>query len=357
MAAFNHWRIPGLTALFSGLLVAGLPGQEIVGIDGLFGDLYSIDPKTGLATLTGSTGLNQFLWTSLARDSQGKLFSAYGRFDHPIEVYELDPFTGQATFVCQTNLNGIGALAFGPGDVLYALQDTTTPVGGGPDDLYTIDLATGATARIGATGRKFVATLDYANGVMFSYDVTKGLVRIDLATGLATDVNPDFRGPQDQAESLCFGEDGALYLVDAGLWVMDKITGVPCLVGSTFYPGVFGGVEFLPGAALPFVLWTLGMTGGPMGAEFAGATPDGSVALLLALGPGGPTAVASGYPCAGTLLDLNPGLSLVAVLRADAQGRSRIGPTFVPAAAAGSARLQALDLTTCATSNLAQVIY
>ncbi len=357
METLDNWKGRGLAALTWAILATGVSGQEIVGIDGLFGDLYSINPRTGAATQIGSTGLNQFLWGALARDSQGRLFSAYGRFDHPYEIHEIDPNTGQATFISQTNLNGIGALAFGPGDVLYALHDTTTPIGGGPDDLYTIDLATGATTRIGATGRKLVATLDYGDGAMWSYDVAKGLVRVDLATGLATDVNPNFLGPQDQGESLCFGDDGVLYLVDAGLWVMDTITGVPCLVGSTFYPGVFGGVEFLPGPAPPFALGTLGQTGGPMGAEFAGATPDGQVALLLAQGPGGPTPVASGYPCAGTLLDLNSGLSLVALLRADAAGRARIGPAFVPPSAAGSARLQALDLTTCASSNLAQVIY
>jgi hypothetical protein len=45
------------------------------------------------------------------------------------------------------------------------------------------------------------------------------------------------------------------------------------------------------------------------------------------------------------------------VLRADAQGRAQAGPAFVPAGAAGLVRLQAVDLATCRSSNLAQVIY
>jgi hypothetical protein len=44
-------------------------------------------------------------------------------------------------------------------------------------------------------------------------------------------------------------------------------------------------------------------------------------------------------------------------LPANAQGFARIGPAPVPATAAITAHLQALDLATCATCNPAQVIH
>jgi hypothetical protein len=148
-----------------------------------------------------------------------------------------------------------------------------------------------------------------------------------------------------------------LYQVDAGLWIQDTVTGVPTFVGPLNYFGILGGVEYLPGPTSPFALGTLGETGGPMGAQVWGATPNGSVVLLYALGPGGASSVPPGQPCAGTLLDLNSTVVLAAVLQADAQGHASIGPAFVPASFARSVDLQALDIATCATSNLAQVIY
>lgn len=45
------------------------------------------------------------------------------------------------------------------------------------------------------------------------------------------------------------------------------------------------------------------------------------------------------------------------VVRADAQGQVQIGPSYVPTSAAGSVRLQALDLATCASSNLARIVF
>jgi hypothetical protein len=94
-----------------------------------------------------------------------------------------------------------------------------------------------------------------------------------------------------------------------------------------------------------------------MGAQVWGATPHGTVVLLYALGSGGPTPVPSGRRCAGTPLDLNATIAPFAVLQADAAGRAQVGPAFVPAAAAITTHLQALDLATCATSNPAWVLF
>ena len=71
------------------------------------------------------------------------------------------------------------------------------------------------------------------------------------------------------------------------------------------FPGILGGVEYLAGPTSPFALGTQGLTGGPMSAQFWGATPRGTVAILYTYGGGGPSTVPAGNPCAGTLINLN----------------------------------------------------
>ncbi len=333
------------------------PAQEFLGLDA-GGGLFKIEPRSGATFLIGSTGLVQNIWTGLANDRQGRFFACYGYWNSPYAIYEINPNTGQATFVVQTTLNGISAMAFNSGEVLYVTHDTTAPSLPHLYDLYTIDLLTGAESRSGSTGLSTITALDFDDqGRLWAYDYLVGLVQLDLATGAATDVNPFFRGPPDPTKSMCFGEDGALWMIDIAVWVGDTTTGVPSLVAPMSYFGLFSGLEYLPGPAPPFALWTLGETGSPMGVRAVGATPGGTVAIVMAQGNGGPTPVPAGNPCAGLLLDLNATMAPLQILRADAQGRVQIGPAVVPVSAAGTVRLQAVDLATCATSNLARVVF
>ncbi|MFW5652761.1 MAG: hypothetical protein ACOC0P_01845 [Planctomycetota bacterium] len=84
--------------------------------------------------------------------------------------------------------------------------------------------------------------------------------------------------------------------------------------------------------------------------EVFDVTPNGSVALVYGLGTG-PTTVPSGFPCAGTVLDVgNPNLDFV-TFSVDANGNGSF-QTFLPAVACGSINVQALDLTTCGVSNV-----
>jgi hypothetical protein len=292
----------------------------------------------------------------MARDQNGRIYSAYGRYDHPYEIYLIDPVTATPALQCTTSLSGITGLAFDELDRLYALSERT-PGTSSEFDLYQVDLATGQTTLIGDTQLTNCGTLTYGGGSLWTFDgFTHGLVRIDPATAVATDVNPGFLGPADW-DSLVMTPEGVLYQLNSGLWVQDVQTGVPSLVAEAPYFGIFGGAEYLPGPAPPFALGTLGQTGGPMGAQAWGATPGGDVVLLAALGPAGVAQIPAGRPCAGATLDLNATYRAAAVLRADAQGHALAGPFRAPAAVAGSLRLQALDLTTCTTSNLARVIY
>jgi len=354
-SAHSKIRAPILILAFFGIC-AETNSQDILAL-GIGGDVNRFDPESGAWSTVGSTGVVYGNWTSISQDSQGRIFAANGYWNLPYRIYEIDPSTGLATLQCQTQLFGINALAFGPGDLLYAANDRTAPTIPHPYDLHEIDLVTGSTNLIGAIGVNGLASMDFHSGMLWAYDHDIGLMTIDPVSAVGTDVNPHFRGPADLAESICFGPDGQLFQMDAGLWVMDTITGVPCLVGLTGYLGFIVGIEFITGPNSPFTLGTKGQTGSPMGIEVWGAAAFSTVVLLGAQGGGGPTAVGSGHPCAGTVLDLNANHRLVDLIRTDGQGHARFGPAFVPAGAAGSLRLQALNLASCRTSNLARVIY
>jgi hypothetical protein len=331
-------------------------GQEFVGIHPS-GTVYRVDPRSGQTTLIGLAGPSGFFWTALGQDSNGILYAAYGRFDHPYEIHRIDPVTGQATFVAQTTLIGVSSLAFWPNDELLLMNDPGAP-GSLGYHLVRLDLATGAETVLGNSGLITITALDCdESGRLWAYDYERGIVEIDPLTGAATDVNPGFRGPPDPPKSMVFGEDGALYLLDGAVWIGDVTTGVPGFVNWTSQPVLFSGMEYLPGPVPPFTLRTLGETGGPMGMRVAGATPDSAIVLLTAQGGGGPTAVPSGEPCAGVLLDLNATMHPLRVLRAGPLGRAQFGPAFVPAGAAVTTRLQALDLAACAASNPVRLVF
>ena len=84
--------------------------------------------------------------------------------------------------------------------------------------------------------------------------------------------------------------------------------------------------------------------------DVSGATPNGNVALVYGFGDG-PTTIPSTFPCAGTVLNVgNPNLDN-RVVSADANGNATLS-TFVPGAACGAVNVQALDVTTCAVSNV-----
>jgi hypothetical protein len=340
------------------VLVAGPTegqAQELVALDA-GGGFWRIDERSGLTTSIGSTGVHGELWTSLAQDSSGRLFSSYGYWNHPFEIHEIDPLTGHASFVLQTNFIGVSAMAFGPGDVLYLTENPGGTISL-DYELHQVDLATGVTTMVGSTGVRGIVTLDFDDDDRLWAFPHEGLVELDLLTGAATDVNPTFQGPPDPTKSMVFGEDDTLWMIDLGVWIGDRTTGVPSLVAPMSLFSIFSGLEYIPGPTPPFSLWTTGETGGPMGVRAVGATPGGTVVILMTRGGGGPTAIPSGQPCAGTLLDLNASMRPLRVLPADAQGRVQIGPMYVPTSVAPTTHLQAVDITTCKTSNHARIIF
>ncbi len=327
-------------------------GQEILVLGGN-GDLHSIDPNSGALSFIGLTGHHDYLWTGLAQDSQGKLYGSTGNWIYGYSIYEIDPNTGLGTFVNNTGLFGVGSIAIGPDNTFYLGNDPRFPSIGGLYDLYTFDLSTGSTTLIGSTGVEHLIALDFRGDQLCGVNSMEGLVWIDTATGVATDVNPNFFEPKGATISICFDDAGAGYYINHALWMIDYESGIYSPVNWISSFGYWAEAVFREGPRPHFSLWLDGTTGHYMQAKMTGITPNGQAAVLWAKGEGGPTPIPSGLPCAGMMMDLNSNMQKLSFVTADANGEAILGPgpKRVPAAAAGLIWLQAVDLSTCETSN------
>jgi len=324
--------------------------QEILILGG-GGDLHSVDINSGDATFLGAAGLTPHFWSGMAMNSSGQIFASYGRYFSEYEIYEINPTNGQATFVSQTNLFGLAALAFDDNDVLYGLNDRTAPQGTRPMDLYTIDLQTGASTLIGDTGITNSLAMDFHDGSLWCFNPTAGLHQLNQTTGIATDVNPSFRGPIGATASMCFNDIGTLYHLDGGVWMVDQESGTFSLVNELTPFGFWAEAVFLAGPNPPFSVWLSGRGGDLVKIKCAGASPLGKVALAIAGGSGGPTNIPPGFLCSGIAMNLKANMRPIRSTTADFNGEAEFGPAFLPAGAVGLLHVQAIDLGTCKTSN------
>ena len=97
---------------------------------------------------------------------------------------------------------------------------------------------------------------------------------------------------------------------------------------------------------------TSGTCPGRMTYDATNATAGGNVGLIFAASTG--SFVVPGGPCAGTTLGLgSAGIQLVAVVAADGSGTANFGGNAPPAAC--NRFLQAIDASTCNTSNVVQI--
>lgn len=141
----------------------------------------------------------------------------------------------------------------------------------------------------------------------------------------------------DSPEHAWFGSgDGS------GNWTMLTNQGRPVNFMALIETGFDGGVNLTVDSSCP--------GGGPATISWEGATPNGQVAVVFAATTGS-EAIPNGFPCAGTVLGLgNVGLRLAFVGASDANGSRTVNGT-IPAPGCGGF-LQAIDISTCATSNV-----
>jgi hypothetical protein len=104
----------------------------------------------------------------------------------------MNPNTGRGTKVATLNFGDVipdvRGLAFSPGGVLFAINNTGPPGGANPDDLFAIDVGTGVGTLIGRTGFTGVQDLAFApDGTLYGWDISAGLLTIDPLTGRVLD--------------------------------------------------------------------------------------------------------------------------------------------------------------------------
>jgi hypothetical protein len=256
------------SAQFTGVTWTG----EVVGI-------YSNGEGNAIGA-TGFTGLN-----SLARTSDGVLIAATTGPSQP-KLISIDPLTGQGTFVNYSFLNTVMALACSPSGDMYALDSSG---GGVQNDLYRLDLSVeigcsciktfiGEVTAFGLTAMAFSG-----DGTLFAWSTRYGLMTIDPATAVATDVNGLADG-SSEIQALAFAPDGSLWGIYEQLYSLDLTTGLPTPVGSGSYGNVRG-LEFDP-ASFPSLSTTAALSPGDV-LHLALLAPAGEAyALGLALDPG-----------------------------------------------------------------------
>lgn len=301
-------------------------------------------------------------------------------------LVSIDTTTGEATAIgvgdYQDAFGGFGVgLAYHPGsDTMYSRSF---------DNLYTVDLSDGSTSLIGPSPG-FLTGLTFDSVFSTLYSVGQGtgdFAMVHPATG-----DPIIIGNTGQATplGLTTRSDGTVFMstIAGDLFSIDELTGAATLVAS----GVGGGLteiafdsnDVLYGVTLSGdflgtidtdtgsfnTIGTVGFTdirgltfvSEGLTLEITNSCPASGPATLTATGGSGGTigfvytlngagsfTIPGGFTCAGTELGLNPPV----VLGGSATGNPAVvNVPNAPAIACGTVFVQAIDATTCQTSNV-----
>ena len=228
--------------------------------------LYSINPATGAATLIAPimtpTGPLSFIGGLEWNAATGTLY-AYTADVSAGKLYTVNPTTGAAAEVGPLGFGSFeGGLAFSPGGVLYGVHS------GAGNTLLTIDTTTGAAAPVGSLGPASVDMSGIAfspTGALYGVDMRFAgpgpdqLHSINPATGAASFIGFTLTDAPDGLGGLDFNPDtGALYLTDGNaLHTVLPATGAAGFIGGhgvsqmssiVFIPEPHAGLVLLIGA-------------------------------------------------------------------------------------------------------------
>jgi len=209
-----------------------------------------IDLDTGAWTLIGYCG---WPWlNSLAVSAAGVHYSvSMTGTDGDSTLVTIDAITGVATPVAPLSAGmDIRALAFSLGGALYAVRD---PDGGNVDELHTIDVATGLETYVGAlTGFTGIQGLAFSptSGALYAWDIFQGLLLVEPATAVTTDVNPAIPGTFD-IQAISVLPNGTIIGGRYDLYSISSATGDYVEIAAGGYPDVRG-MEFMAVAGLIF---------------------------------------------------------------------------------------------------------
>ena len=228
-----HRRV-GSVCLAAALLVSFATAQDMVSIDGS-GEVRWLDAYTGTTTSIGSTPAGCI---GLARDGQGQLWT----LRYPALV-RIDPNGPVATSVFPAFGWDLRGLCAAGGPFLWGIANNFS------DTLVRVDTTTGTVTTIGSTVLNTIQGLAVHDGVLYGWDVQQGLVIVDPATGVATDVNPAVPGTA-AIQWLAVRADGRMVGGLADLYEVDLTTGAPTLL--------VGSATFATRGAVPFPSFTRG---------------------------------------------------------------------------------------------------
>ena len=212
-------------------------------------DAVRIDASTGVQTFVGNCGHVGF--NSMARDPAGRFVVANQPGSENPHLLYVDPLFGSALAFQFSWQNSVRAMGFSPAGVLYTIDHF-----GAQSNLYTLDLPgpfadpiirhfIGQCTFQGIQGMTFAA-----DGTLYGWDVSAGLVVIDPATAVTTDVNGTFDGTS-MIQTIAFAPDGTLYAAGDHFYTVNRTTGAYTQIGtSTFTPTVTG-MEYIDYSA-PF---------------------------------------------------------------------------------------------------------
>ncbi|MBL8898829.1 MAG: hypothetical protein JNM84_14415 [Planctomycetes bacterium] len=232
-------------SVLSAALCGALSAQDLIGV-GWAGQVVRIDSQTAAVTVVGSGTFGQ---NALARDGRGRLWCTQRTVNTPY-VYDLttiDPNTGAATVqYAGIDLRG---LTGGGGSLLYGITLSSG------SRLVSIDVSTGTITTIGPTTFSSIQGLAMHGGVLYGWDLSRGLVTIDPATGAGTDPFPTVGGPTG-LQYLCSHPDGRL-LAGGGsttnsLYSVDLTNGVATLIGVTSGASDLRGLEAVTGSSTSY---------------------------------------------------------------------------------------------------------
>lgn len=202
--------------------------------------LYEVDSNTGASTLVGAYGVVGVLAQDFSPD--GTLYAIFRAGSTSAQLATVNTQTGHATPIGSAAGVPLQAMAFAPDGTLYAGSFTT-------NNLYTINLATGAPTLVGSLGFNWIMDMawDPANSTMYAIAASptcggSSLYSVNLGSGAGTLVTPV---PSDNClMALTVDSANRLLATDfmsaSPLFQLDPATGDLTNLGNTGLGGTMG---------------------------------------------------------------------------------------------------------------------
>ncbi len=208
---------------------------DMIGIS-FAGEVFEINSSTGSGVSIGPSG---FGGTNSLAEHAGVFYSAPLGVP-PRPLISINPVSGAGTpLVNFSAVLEVRGMAVAPNGTMFVINNggSTTIV----DELWSVNIGTGASTFVGTMGLPNFQGLSFEpGGTLFAWSIFQGLHTVNVATGLATDVNTGFNNGGFDIKAIDFAGDGTLFGARDELYTIDSTTGIPTLIGSGGYSNLRG---------------------------------------------------------------------------------------------------------------------